>query len=340
VRLSPHDHAEVLAGAITLGEATDEERLEYRRHLAECAKCLQSLGGEHELQRLNSVVQEAHASEIWEPDVRGPLMDRVNLTPRRVARYGLGILGVCLCISLIGHFVAGSSFAQMIRPALADPLVISYEGNKVVLERRSVRDEKTPVPAPPRTSTVVEHNIVHYAAPLGIVKAKPVTVHREVSMVAPATASDAIVQSQAPSAQSANSANVPPWQSALPKRAPSFTGPKNTVGSARAESLTIAASYSTREAVPEAGETAINPQPPAIARQEGAEGTTAFEVLIDEQGNPTKCVITKPAGYVVLDEAVCKAATSVKYKPKTLNGKAVPGVYRDAFTFRPPNEQY
>ncbi|MFN2527941.1 MAG: TonB family protein [Candidatus Baltobacteraceae bacterium] len=335
MRLSPHDRAEVLAGAITLGEATDEELLEYRRHLAGCAKCLQSLGGEHELERLNSVVQEAHASEIWEPDVRGPLLDRVNLTPRRVARYGLGILGMCLCISLIGHFVVGSTFA---RP-FADPLVISYEGNKVVLERRSVRDEKTPVPAPPRT-TVVEHNIVHMAAPAGITKAKPMLTHHEVAMAAPAVAHDAAPQAQAPSTYNASPANVPPWESALRKRAPAYTGPTTTAGSARAESLTIAVSYSTREAVPEAGETAINPQPPAIAVQEGAEGTTAFEVLIDEQGNATKCIITKPAGYVVLDETVCNAAMSVKYKPKTLNGKAVPGVFRDAFTFRPPNSQY
>jgi len=335
VRLSPHDRAEVLAGAITLGEATDEERLEYRRHLAGCAKCLQSLGGEHELERLNSLVQEAHASEIWEPDVRGPLMDRVNLTPRRVARYGLGILGICLCVSLIGHFVVGSTFA---RP-FADPLVLSYEGNKVVLERRSVRDEKTPVPAQPHT-TVVVHNIVHMAAPQGITKAKPMVPHHEVAMAAPAVAHDAAPAAQSPSTYNASPANVPPWQSALQKRAPAYTGPTTTAGSVRAESLTIAASYSTREAVPEAGETAINPRPPAIAVQEGAEGTTAFEVLVDEQGNPAKCIITKPAGYVVLDETVCKAAMSVKYKPKTLNGKAVSGVYRDAFTFRPPNSQY
>ena len=340
MKFSPHDRAEVLAGAITLGEATDDERLEYRRHLAECAKCLSAFGGEHELARLANVVRDAAASEIWEPDVRGPLMDRVNLMPRRVARYGLGILGVCLCISLIGRFVAGSSFAQMIRPTLADPLVISYEGNKVVLERRSVRDEKSPAPAQPKM--LVEHNIVHLAAPVaGATKARPVTTHREIAMAAPqAAAHDAINQSEAPALQSAGTSNVPPWESAIKKRAPAYTGPVTSAGSARAESLTIAATYSMREAVPEGGETALTPQLPAIAQQEGAEGTTAFEVLIDEQGNPTKCVITKPAGYVVLDESVCKAAMSIKYRPKSLNGHAVPGVYRDAFTFRAPNPQY
>jgi TonB family protein len=328
----------VLAGAITLGEATDEERIEYRRHLAACPKCLQSLGGEHELERLNCVVQEAHASEIWEPDVRGPLMDRLNLSPRRVARYGVGILGICLVVSLIGHFVVGSSFAHPWPTTFADPLVINYEGNKIVLERRSVRDEKTPAPAAPKM--VVEHNIVHLAAPVGAaLKSRAVTKYHVLALAPASAARDSVNQADATSAQSQSNSNVPPWESAIKKRAQSYTGPVSSTGSARAESLTIAATYSVREAVPEGGETAINPQPPAIAQQEGAEGTTAFEVLIDEQGNPTKCVITKPAGYLVLDETVCKAAMSVKYRPKMFNGHAVPGVYRDAFTFRPPNVQ-
>jgi TonB family protein len=86
--------------------------------------------------------------------------------------------------------------------------------------------------------------------------------------------------------------------------------------------------------MPVGGETAINPQPPMIAYDEGAEGTTVFEVLIDERGNPTRCVITKSAGYAVLDNAVCKAAKDARYVPKTVDGRAVAGVYRDAFTFR------
>lgn len=338
MRLSPHDRAEVLAGAVALGEATDDERIEYRRHLAACAKCLHSLGGEHELERLNSVVQTAHASEVWEPDVRAPLMDRLNLSPRRVARYGVGVLGICLVVSLIGHFVVGSSFAHPWPTTFADPLVINYEGDKIVLERRSVRDEKTPLPAAPKM--VVEHNIVHLAAPAGAAtKSRPLTKERVVAAVPETAAHDSVNQADTAGTQNQSASNVPPWESALKKRAQAYTGPVSNAGSARAESLTIAATYSMREAVPEGGETAINPQPPAIAQQEGAEGTTAFEVLIDEQGTPTKCVITKPAGYVVLDEAVCKAAMSVKYRPKMFNGHAVPGVYRDAFTFRPPNTQ-
>ncbi|HEX8805370.1 MAG TPA: energy transducer TonB, partial [Candidatus Aquilonibacter sp.] len=58
----------------------------------------------------------------------------------------------------------------------------------------------------------------------------------------------------------------------------------------------------------------------------------------DEHGVATKCTITKHSGYRVLDDAVCKAAMAVNYLPRLVNGKATPGVYRDAFTFRATNE--
>ncbi|MGC1381272.1 MAG: hypothetical protein WA814_09675, partial [Candidatus Baltobacteraceae bacterium] len=63
--------AEVLAGAIALNEAGDAEREEYRRHLAGCANCLASLGGERAIERVMSVVGEARDAERWEPDLRG-----------------------------------------------------------------------------------------------------------------------------------------------------------------------------------------------------------------------------------------------------------------------------
>jgi TonB family protein len=98
-----------------------------------------------------------------------------------------------------------------------------------------------------------------------------------------------------------------------------------------AESIQVAGV--TREVAPVGGESAINPQPSAIAYAEGAEGTTVFEVHVDEHGSPTKCVVTKASGYRVLDDAVCKAAMGARYTPKMIYGRAVPGVYRDAFTF-------
>ena len=44
--------AETLAGAIALGEATDQERDAYRRHLAVCRACLDAFGGEREIERV------------------------------------------------------------------------------------------------------------------------------------------------------------------------------------------------------------------------------------------------------------------------------------------------
>jgi TonB family protein len=85
--------------------------------------------------------------------------------------------------------------------------------------------------------------------------------------------------------------------------------------------------------MPVGGESAINPQPPEIAYYEGAEGTTVFQVRVDERGAPTKCMITKTSGYRILDDAVCKAALSARYTPKMVDGRAVSGLYSDAFTF-------
>ena len=118
-----------------------------------------------------------------------------------------------------------------------------------------------------------------------------------------------------------------------------------TVGTAppapqRAESIAVMpAPGITRDAVPLGGEYAIVPHPPAIAYYENAEGTTAFEVSVDERGAPVKCTIVKSSGFLVLDDAVCRAAMRARYAPRTVNGRAVPGVYRDALTFQAGDER-
>ncbi|MDQ6932905.1 MAG: zf-HC2 domain-containing protein, partial [Candidatus Eremiobacteraeota bacterium] len=153
----PHERAEIIAGAIALGEATDDERIEYRRHLAGCARCLHTLGGEHELIRVGALIGVARESEVWEPDVRGGFISRLGAAPRRFVTYGVSFLAVCLLVSFLGHLIVGSQLTQM-RPSLQDPLTISYEGNRIILERRSVRDQK---PAfKPRPQVVVHHNVV------------------------------------------------------------------------------------------------------------------------------------------------------------------------------------
>ncbi|MBV9278290.1 MAG: TonB family protein [Candidatus Eremiobacteraeota bacterium] len=340
-----HDRTEVLAGAIILGEATDEERLEYRRHIAQCQACLIAYGGEHELSRLNDVVGEARESEVWEPDVRSPVLARTS--PRaRIARYGIGLLAACLLVSLIGHFVVGSGLAQ-IGPSLADPIVVNWESNKIVLERRSVRDAKSPTPAP---RMVVVHNIVQLPR-ASVPNAQPAKVNVAVHVPKPqhhetevaleqTTASDVGGGSSVKPAESGDTIQsaIPVWRRGAVAH-PRYGGGDATPIGSKTAAITIAASYTVRDAAPEGGETAINPQPAQIAILEGAEGTSAFEVMIDETGAPTKCVITKASGWPVLDDAVCKAAMKIHYRPKMINGKPVPGVYRDAFTFRAATQQ-
>ncbi len=92
-----------------------------------------------------------------------------------------------------------------------------------------------------------------------------------------------------------------------------------------------------REAVPLAG-AKIVPQPPPIAGAElAAEGldaaTTVYVVSIDERGVPTGCTIERPSGILAIDEAVCRAAMKARFSPRTINGRAVAGTYRDAFVF-------
>jgi anti-sigma factor RsiW len=62
--------AEIVAGAIALGEAREDERHAYRAHLAHCSRCVNALGGEREIERTVSLVANARESERWKPDVR------------------------------------------------------------------------------------------------------------------------------------------------------------------------------------------------------------------------------------------------------------------------------
>ncbi|GAC1504229.1 MAG: hypothetical protein NVS1B14_09990 [Vulcanimicrobiaceae bacterium] len=339
--MSPNLHlrAEIIAGAIALGEATDAERIEYRQHLAECVACLRALGGEHvALERVSGGIADARASELWKPDLRAPFMARLNVAPRRYARFGWSALGVGLALSLAAHFIVGSSITQM-RPSLADPLVINYDGSRIVLERRSVRDAKgSPVPAPsPRM--LITHNIVMLpripargqSAASQRTTTKIVSRYINVPNVPqPRSGDGSLAEAQSPP-------NVPPWRQNKRLDSPAHRAAARPLNAARAESLAFTGV--TREAEPEGGPSSISVDPARIAYQNGAEGTSAFEVFVDETGAPTKCVITKSSRWLVLDEAACKAAMRVRYRPKVSNGRAVPGVYRDAFTFHPQPTQ-
>ncbi|MDQ2872137.1 MAG: TonB family protein [Candidatus Eremiobacteraeota bacterium] len=332
-----HNRAYSLAGAIALGEATDAERLEYRQHLMRCPECLRDLGGEFEIERVAAGVGAARDAEIWAPDLRDAVAAKMRKR-KRFWRVGLSALGACFAVSFFLHVMVMGGLAHL-TPTLADPLVIG--GVRISIERRT--PERKP-PAPPlQRRMVVMHNVVQMSRAPVVPISTAAPAAKTARPVQPHQIAAVTVHANPPVSEPvSDQSNVPIWRrgggdswrtlartttTALSESAP------QTVA-LRAQPIQIAAAYTTRDAAPVGGETAINPQPPMIAYDEGAEGTSVFEVMVDERGTATKCVITKSAGYTVLDDAVCKAALSAHYTPKTLNGKAVPGVYRDAFTFR------
>jgi hypothetical protein len=91
--------AEILAGAIALGEAGDEERHAYREHLSTCRRCLAQIGGEREIERVINLVVQARDRERWQPDVRRALA-RVP-SRRRAWRWGTGLAAAAAFIVAI-----------------------------------------------------------------------------------------------------------------------------------------------------------------------------------------------------------------------------------------------
>jgi hypothetical protein len=81
--------AEILAGAIALGEAGDEQRHAYREHLSTCRHCLTAIGGEREIERVISIVAQARDQERWQPDLRRA---RARVPNRQYAwKWGAGL---------------------------------------------------------------------------------------------------------------------------------------------------------------------------------------------------------------------------------------------------------
>ncbi|MHB8364720.1 MAG: energy transducer TonB [Vulcanimicrobiaceae bacterium] len=327
-----HRRAAEIAGAIALGEASDSERVEYREHLSRCTACLQAFGGELEIGRAALLVAEARDGELWEPEIGALPAQRIE-RHGRLWRLAFVSLGGAMVLSLALHAAIAAGFARFY-PGLAAPVVIDAGATRIVLERRSAPPPQAALPAPQRHLLVV-HNVVRLSqAPAASGRAESVAlqVARSGRQIARVTVHpDPAATSAVP--------NLPIWRRAewttvaqTTTTSLSETAPQARANSA--ESLQIVPAYPTREAAPIGGDTAITPQPPLIAYDEGAHGTAAFEVRIDKHGKPTKCIITESSGYEVLDVAVCKAAMKARYTPKMVGGHARAGIYRDAFTFR------
>ncbi len=318
------ERAEILAGAIALGEATDNERAEYREHVASCAPCIEGLGGELEIERVMATVARARDTETWEPVIAPPWHVAAR-SRNRAWRMGALAAGIALVASVGVHaFVAYGLGAAKATPV--DPIVIDYDGQHLTLEPRAIaKHAATKVRS---AHMVVVHNVIHLEAPRAAVagesarKPEPPVVH----VVRTVVARSAVAAS-----------NIPIW-----RRDPVGAAKADAAALAqaplpqehRAESMAVAPPPVIREVEPVGGDAAIDPVPPMIAYAEGANGTTAFELVVDGHGIPTKCTITKASGYLVLDHAVCKAAMKARFIPREINGRGVPSIYRDAFTFR------
>jgi TonB family protein len=313
--LNDCSRAEITAGAVALGEASDTERDEYRRHLSGCRRCLGSLGGERDIERTMNLVAEAREVESWNPDVRVALRERAG-AKRHAWRFAVAAVATGAVVALGIHtFVPsakpGAQRIELARRApavtLARPLPPVAAGHDLVVLHNVVTLKRPPLAA------VASPHLAQNAPPA---HAAPVARQRV------ATAGTTIVAVVGPSQHDERSI------AAL-----------RTVGTAppvpeHAEAIAVLpATVVNHDVVPVGGESAIVPHPSPIAYYENAEGTAAFEVTVDERGLPVKCSVTKSSGYLVLDEAVCRAAMHARYLPRTINGRAVPSLYRDAITF-------
>lgn len=319
--------AEVLAGAVALGEATDAERDAYRLHLSGCGRCIAGFGGEREIERVMQTVTLARDAERWEPDIRSAFTARAN-RKRRFWTLGVSTVAAAFVASLAVHaFVA----SRIVAPApLGRDAAAVATAFHVTLERRTgvlpVRSATHALPVP---RLVVVHNVVTLARP---VAAPPPAMH-----VAVASARSASGNAQRPAGptfvKSEQVAALGPSRHDEGTIAAMQTAATADPAAQRAESIAVVPTI-VHDVMPLGGEDAIVPHPSAIAYDEGAQGTAAFDVNVDERGTPTKCTITKTSGWLVLDVSVCKAAMRARYVPRSVNGKAVAGVYHDAFTFR------
>lgn len=130
-------HAEILAGALALGEASDAERDAYRRHLAECTPCIEALGGEREIERMANVIAQAHDEERWEPDVRTAFRPRTGVGVQRfVLRFGSVAAAAILFITfgLYQHQLGSQKPAfmhppiKLVNPTLRDENAVAALG--------------------------------------------------------------------------------------------------------------------------------------------------------------------------------------------------------------------
>jgi len=73
--------------------------------------------------------------------------------------------------------------------------------------------------------------------------------------------------------------------------------------------------------------TAVEPDYPEIARNQGAVGTVQVKVTLDANGNGVDFAIYKSSGNASLDQAALKAARATQYTPETQDCQKIAGSY-------------
>jgi TonB family protein len=261
-----------------------------------------------------STVGRARDEETWTPD---PVSTgRVRQAGRRRAwTLGVSAIAAAVAISLGLHVFLAAGLGRL-APTPSNPIEIAYDGQRVTIEHRP-----RVAPAPPHAAPglLVERTVVHLTAPAPVVA--------RVQERAAATAPEPRVAPPSPVVA------VKAWE----RRHPVQVG-ADTSGVLAQSAPPLVNHAEAIAAAPEIHDVApvgsIVPRPAPIAYAEGAEGTTAYAVDVDERGTPVRCSIDKSSGYLALDKAVCDAAMKAQYAPKTVGGRAVASTYRDAVTFR------
>jgi anti-sigma factor RsiW len=142
--------AEIVAGALALGEASDIERERYRKHLAGCRQCVETLGGEREIERTMSIVAQARDDERWEPVARvEPAAHRRRFAT--ISRYAAACAAV-LVLTVIG-----------IRAFY--PAALHTAGNVAIDTHPSQRDERAVAVL---GTTTTGHFPTHHAESLAV----------------------------------------------------------------------------------------------------------------------------------------------------------------------------
>ncbi len=155
-----HNRIEAIAGAIALGEADDAQRREYREHLSSCARCLKEAGRRARARTRRCDGRRRAEDEKWQPDLRNAVASRMQRRAYNL-RYGFGIAGLCLAVSLGVHALVVAGITPF-TTGTQKTVAADTGATRIVLEQRVPVNQQgvRAAQAAPQRQLVVMHNIV------------------------------------------------------------------------------------------------------------------------------------------------------------------------------------